>query len=224
MRIVIDLQSSNHEWPTLLLLARAVARHRGDHEVFVLLNAAERERINETRATFHDILPPDALRIWSAPGDLMSWEPSVKEAGLKANEHIRMAVLATLEPDVLLLTGLSDGYREDCAANVAYAADLPTAVLLQLSPQELPSVMPDILQSFAYLRKPLEVFSVATDLGSFVGNLEEVEPSHFTELFVPLESLQNEAAPEWEVAASHIILGLEKITSLPAAVVTTDAT
>ena len=224
MRIVIDLQCRNHEWPTLLLLARAVARCRGEHEVFVLQNAADRERINETRATLHDILPPDALRIWSAPGDLMSWEPSVKEAGLKANEHIRMAVLATLEPDVLLLTGMSDDYREDCAANVAYAADLPTAVLLQLSPQELPSMMSEILQSFAYLRKPLEVFSVAADLDSSIGNLAEVAPSHLTELFVPLESLQNRAAPEWEVAASRIILGLEKIASIPAAVVITNAT
>lgn len=216
MRIVIDLQSSANEWPTSLMLARAVARYRGDHEVFVLLNAAERERIFEMRKAFHDILPADAQRVWSAPEDLMSWKPSVVEAGLKANEHLRMAVLATLEPDALLLTGLSDGYREDCAANVDFAADLPTAILRKPFPsasQAVSLMTPEQLQSFAYLRRPLEIFSIGPIPNDTASKLAATVPSHLTEL--PALSLvpQNGAASEWEVAAKRIISRLEEVVS-----------
>lgn len=226
MRIVIDLQSSHHEWPTSLFLARAVAMYRGDHDVFILLNAAEHGRIIEMRRAFHDILPSDAQRIWSAPGDLVSWRPSVKKLGLKANEHIRMAVLATLEPDALLLTGLSDGYREDCAADVAFAADLPTAILLQpsSSPHTGPLLTPDDMRSFAYLRKPLEIFALSQNPDDALGKLGDTTPSHVTELPVPLEASQNEAAPEWEVAAQRIISRLEEVVSRPAEAVVQNTT
>ncbi len=226
MRIVIDLQSSDDEWRTSLLLACTVAKYRGDHEVFVLVNAAERERIFEIRRAFHDILPPDALRIWSAPEDVMSWKPSVEEVGLKANEHIRMAVLATLEPDALLLTRLSDGHREDCAAKVDFAAELPTAILLQPAPassQAEPLMTPEELQCFAYLRQPLEVFAVGQSLGDAVANLPETVPSHLTELPILLDAAEHGAAPEWQVAARRIISRLEEVVSHSTEAVARDA-
>lgn len=225
MRIVIDLQGRSNDWRTSLFLARAVARYRGDHEVFILLNAAKRERIFEMRKAFHDILPPDALRIWSAPEDVMSWTPSVKEAGLKTNEHIRMAALAALEPDALLLTGLSDGYREDCAANTDFAADLPTAILLQPSSSQAESLMaPEELQSFTYLRQPLEIFSVGQTPGDAIGKLAETVPSYLTELPALSQAPQSGAGSEWEEAARRVLSRFEEVVSRPAETAVVDPT
>jgi len=210
MRIVIDLQCSSHEWPVALMLAGAVARHRGDHEVFILLNAAERARVTQTRAVFHDILPTDALRLWFAPDDLMSWKPAVEATRRKATEHIRLAALAALEPDVLLLTGQSDGYRENCAADLPFAVDLPTAVLLQPAPTTLQDTQ-NSTRPFAYLRNPVETFVVTLERDALQENLAELAPSNVAEVSLSATSLQNAVAPEWENAAHTIISRLEAI-------------
>ena len=135
MRIVIDLQgaqsASRHRGigRYSLALAQGLARNRGGHEVLLALNGLFPETIEPIREAFRDVLPPENIRVWTAPGPVAFPDPA-NDGRRDAAECLREAFLSALEPDIVLVTSLFEGWVDDAAGSVARHACLPTAVVL----------------------------------------------------------------------------------------------
>ncbi|MGO4843256.1 hypothetical protein AB4144_64375, partial [Rhizobiaceae sp. 2RAB30] len=70
MRVVIDLQGAQTEsrfrgiGRYSMSLAQGMARNAGDHEIWVAVNGAFPEGIDEIRAGFDGLLPPERIRVF----------------------------------------------------------------------------------------------------------------------------------------------------------------
>lgn len=123
MRIVIDMQGAQTEsrfrgiGRYTLAFAQAVVRSRGDHEVLLALNGLFPDTIEPIRAAFDGLLPRENIRVWHAPGP-------VKEQGdsntnrREAAELLREAFLASLQPDIVHIPSLFEGYGDDAVTSV----------------------------------------------------------------------------------------------------------
>lgn len=136
MRIVIDLQGAQTEsrfrgiGRYSLSLARAIARNRGDHEILIALNGLFPETIEPIRAAFEGLLPQEKIRVWHASGPVRECEPG-NEWRRAAAERIREAFLASLEPDVVLVTSLFEGFVDDAVTSIGvFDQRTPVAVIL----------------------------------------------------------------------------------------------
>ena len=123
MRIVIDLQGAQSEsryrgiGRYSLSLAQGIARRKGEHEVIIALNALFPETIKPLREAFQDLLPAHCIRTWYAPAPVREILPG-NEARREAAEEIREAFLASLQPDVLLVASLFEGYADDAVTSI----------------------------------------------------------------------------------------------------------
>lgn len=146
MRIVIDLQAAQAEnrhrgiGRYSLALALAVARNRKSHEIFIALNGKFPESIGPIRAAFKGLIPPDNICVWSAP---ISWASGNNGAWQhQADIIVRDAFLASLRPDVVLVSSLFEGFSGDAITDIA-GISLPClkAVILY---DLIPFIHPDI--------------------------------------------------------------------------------
>jgi glycosyltransferase involved in cell wall biosynthesis len=71
MRIVIDLQGAQSKASSkrgigryTMSLARAIARNRNDHQIFLVLSGLFPETIEPIRAAFDDLVPQENIRVW----------------------------------------------------------------------------------------------------------------------------------------------------------------
>ena len=123
MRLVIDLQGAQTDSHKRsigrysLALALALARPRGEHELVLALNGRFPDRIEPIRASFDGLLPQEQIRIFDVPGPVRADDPHNKGRQRKA-ELIREAFLASLNPDVVLLTSLFEGYVDDAVTSI----------------------------------------------------------------------------------------------------------
>lgn len=135
MRIVIDLQGAQAASRERgigrysLQFAQAVARHAGEHEIFVALNAAFADTIEPIRAAFEGLLPQNRIVVWESPRPI-AWLDEANDSRRKATEQIREVFLASLEPDWILVASLFEGLTDDVATSVSRYASLPTAIVL----------------------------------------------------------------------------------------------
>ncbi|MBS3984057.1 MAG: glycosyltransferase [Selenomonadales bacterium] len=136
MRIVIDLQGAQTTGSRKrgigrysLALAQGLARNCGEHEVLLALNGLFPETIEPIRAAFRDVLPLENIRVWVPPGPVAFLDPA-NDSRRDAAECLREAFLASLEPDIVLVTSLFEGLVDDAASSVGRHAHLPTAVVL----------------------------------------------------------------------------------------------
>src|SRR3982074_2814429 len=134
MRIVIDLQgaqgASRHRGigRYSLSLAKAMVRNRKDHEVLITLNGMFPDSIEPIRDAFDDLLPQSNIRVWEAAGPT---NPHGAENAWRrrAAELIREAFLASLQPDVVHITSIFEGFDDDAVHTIgALANQFPTAV------------------------------------------------------------------------------------------------
>jgi len=134
MRLLIDLQGAQatHHQRGIgrysLSLALALVRQKDAHEVRLLLNAHFAQSVQEIRAAFAGHLPDDHIHLWQGiePFDDASLD-HVERRKLAA--QLRSAHIASIQPDVVLLTSLFEGPGN--AAIVAIdASEPPTAVVL----------------------------------------------------------------------------------------------
>jgi glycosyltransferase involved in cell wall biosynthesis len=136
MRIAIDMQGAQTEsrfrgiGRYTLSLALAMARNRGSHDIFLVLNGMFAETIEPIRAAFDGILPQSNIRVWYGPssaqtsGNVMAWQH-------KASVNIREAFIASLRPDVLHVTSLFEGYADGAITSIGSVDSMiPTAVTL----------------------------------------------------------------------------------------------
>ncbi|MCW8470719.1 glycosyltransferase [Fluoribacter gormanii] len=111
MRIVLDLQGA--QTPNtrfrgigryVLSLALAIARNRGEHEIFIALNGQFPESIEPIRAAFDGLLPQEHIRVWYSTASLNDNDWSHQTA-----ELIREAFIAYLKPDIVLIGSFFEG-------------------------------------------------------------------------------------------------------------------
>ena len=136
MRIVIDMQGAQTEsrfrgiGRYTLSFAQAIARNSDEHEIFLALNGLFPETIDPIRAAFDGLLPQENICVWHAPGPVAE-ERSDNNARREAAELIREAFLANLQPDIIHISSLFEGYVDDAVTSIGNF-DQTTPVSVQL--------------------------------------------------------------------------------------------
>jgi len=136
LRIVVDLQSvqePNYRARGIgrgaLSLALAMVRQAGGHEIILALNGAFAESIEFLREKFKDLLPPENFRIWHGLTPSQALDPANRWRR-KASELLREEFLATLQPDIVLVTSLFQGLGDNSVISIgAHRPNLITAVI-----------------------------------------------------------------------------------------------
>ena len=136
MRIVIDLQGAQTAsrfrgiGRYTMALTRGILRNAGDHEVWLVLNGALDESVAAIRAGFADLVPRERIRVFESPGRVAEMD-SRAAPRCRAAEMILEQFIALLEPDVVLVTSLFEGYVDDAIGSVGTFIDgARTAVIL----------------------------------------------------------------------------------------------
>ena len=123
MRIVIDMQGAQTEsrfrgiGRYTLSFAQAVVRNRGEHEVLLALNGLLPDTIEPIRAAFDGLLPQENIRVWQAPGPVRELD-AANGARREVAELMREAFLASLQADVIHVSSLFEGYKDDAVTSI----------------------------------------------------------------------------------------------------------
>jgi len=132
MRIVIDLQGAQSEsrfrgiGRYSMSLAQAMVRNAGEHEIWLALNSRLPDSISDIRTAFAGLIPQERIRIFDVPDDS---SPSAWSE--RAAEVVRESFLATLNPDVVLVSSLFEGYWANAVTSIgAIETRYQTAVIL----------------------------------------------------------------------------------------------
>ncbi|KYP79848.1 glycosyltransferase [Ferroacidibacillus organovorans] len=136
MRIVIDMQgaqsASRHRGIGRLTLSliKALVANKGDHEVILALNGLFPDTIEFIRSTFDQLLSQENIRVWQAVGPVY-YLASDSSWRRRTAELIRESFLASLKPDIILITSLFEGLGDDAVTSIgAFNNTIPTAVIL----------------------------------------------------------------------------------------------
>ncbi len=123
MRVVIDLQGAQTDsryrgiGRYSLSLAKAIARNRGDHDVIIALNGEFHDSIETIRAEFVGLLDQEKIRVWHAPGPVKERDPE-NYWRREVAERIREAFLQSLQPDVVHIMSLFEGYVDNAVSSI----------------------------------------------------------------------------------------------------------
>ncbi len=123
MKIVIDLQpaqASTREGRVgqyTLALAQAMARRCGEHEIVIALNASFTDTIEPLRAAFDGLVSPAQIRLWSVPTPVRADVPA-NAWRHRAAQILRETFLAGLAPDVVLIPGIFEGFRDEVVHSI----------------------------------------------------------------------------------------------------------
>jgi glycosyltransferase involved in cell wall biosynthesis len=138
MRIVIDLQAAQSEsrfrgigrYSLSLAQAMTAEAITRKHEVYLLINAAFTDTIFDLREAFNGIIKQSNILIFSSLRSSVGYNPA--DAWRKtASEILREKILLDLNPDVVHITGLFDGWVDETAVVVnAGIGKLPCAITL----------------------------------------------------------------------------------------------
>ena len=162
MRIVIDLQGaqSNSRFRGIgrytTSLAQAIIRNRGEHEVIIVLNGLFPDATQLIKSQFADLLPPENIRIWYAPGPVMECQAGT-DLRREGAELVREAFIASLHPDVVHISSLFEGFGDNTVTSVAkFDIDTPVSISFYdlipfLNPKEYLEL--DRFYATYYLRK-----------------------------------------------------------------------
>jgi glycosyltransferase involved in cell wall biosynthesis len=136
MRIVIDMQGAQTEsrfrgiGRYTMAFAQAVVKNRGEHEIILALSDLFPDSIEPIRAAFDGFLPQENIRVWHAPGPVMEGHPG-NESRREVAELMREAFLASLEPDVIHISSLFEGYVDDAVTSIGlFDQTTPVSVIL----------------------------------------------------------------------------------------------
>jgi glycosyltransferase involved in cell wall biosynthesis len=134
MRIVLDLQGAQTAsrfrgiGRYTLSLAKAIVANSAGHDVLIALSGLFPETIEPIRAAFDPILPQDNIRIWFAPSQVAVVTGDALRRQIA--ERIREAFLANLQPDIVHVSSLFEGFGDDAVTSIGVFAPLPTAITL----------------------------------------------------------------------------------------------
>lgn len=123
MRIVIDMQGAQTEsrfrgiGRYTMAFAKAVVRNRGEHEIVLALSGLFPDTIEPIRAAFDGLLPQENIRLWEAPGPVREQDPG-NDSRREVAELLREAFLASLQPDVIHVCSLFEGFIDDAVTSI----------------------------------------------------------------------------------------------------------
>lgn len=110
------------------------------HEIFIVLNGAFTDTILPLRAELAANVPAERIVVWEPITPVHFAEKNNKGRRL-SSEAIREHVLATIAPDVVLVTSMVEGCGDNVVTSVGtFARHLPTAALFY---DLIPAVYPD---------------------------------------------------------------------------------
>jgi glycosyltransferase involved in cell wall biosynthesis len=136
MRIVIDMQGAQNgsrfrgigRYTTAF--AKHLIREAKNHEVILALNGSFTETIEPIQSEFLSLLPPNRILVWEplCPANFL-------EIGNKGrrltSEALREAFLASLKPDVVIISSMFEGAGDDVVSSIgSFLDNIPTAVIL----------------------------------------------------------------------------------------------
>lgn len=161
MRIVIDMQGAQTESRFRGIgrythsLVKALIHNRGKHEIILVFNAMLRETIPQILDVYRKILPMNSVCTWHAPGPVKESHP---ENAWRRDiaQLMRESYFENLQPDVVLMTSLFEGYIDDAVTSFGVFTHIPTAIILYdliplLSPDKY--LTPNPVYQANYLRK-----------------------------------------------------------------------
>lgn len=136
MRIAIDLQGAQNgsrfrgigRYSTSFTKQFIIEARQ--HEIILVLNGAFADTILPIRAEFSTLLPSDQIRVWHpiTPAHHLDKMSSGRRL---ASESIREYFLASLKPDVVLVTSMIEGSGDDVVTSIGvFEPTLPTAAIL----------------------------------------------------------------------------------------------
>jgi len=162
VRIVIDMQGAQSEsrfrgiGRYTMAFAKAVVKNRGEHEIILALSGLFPDTIEPIRAAFEGLLPQENIRVWHAPGPVKEGQPG-NESRREVAELLREAFLASLQPDVIHISSLFEGYVDDAVTSIGrFNQTTPVSVTLHdliplLNPDQY--LKPNPIYERYYLRK-----------------------------------------------------------------------
>ncbi len=136
MRIIVDLQGAQTEsryrgiGRYSLAFTRALLQQPSEHQFWVVLNSQFPETIDFVEEYLADLLPRSRIRVFEAPVNVAQKAASNWHMAAGA-EIVREAFLAELDPDLVLITSLFEGYLDNAVASIGLLAEAmcPTAVV-----------------------------------------------------------------------------------------------
>jgi len=146
MRIVIDMQGAQTEsrfrgiGRYTMFLVQALVRNRGEHEVMLALSGLFSDTVESIRAAFDELLPQENIRVWHGVGPTHESNPA-NTMRRQVAECVREAAIACMQPDVVLLTSLFEGFGDDAVTSAGrFDAQTPVAAILY---DLIPLISPD---------------------------------------------------------------------------------
>lgn len=134
MRLVFDLQEAQTEnqyrssGRYSLLLAKALARCKTEHELFLLLNASFPDAVESIRAQFDGLLPQDNIRVFDIPSPAQENKRS-NEWRRKAAELLCESYINSLYPDAVYISNIFTGWADNAVISLdAFPSSIPHIV------------------------------------------------------------------------------------------------
>lgn len=133
MRIVIDLQGAQSDsrfrgiGRYTISLTKALIEQAPQHEFFLVLNGAFGDSIDTIRDAFYGILPKDHICVWQSV--IPASEGHARNSWrIQVNQIIRKAFIAKLKPDLIHISSLFEGYRDNAVTSVEGFNDIGVPV------------------------------------------------------------------------------------------------
>lgn len=160
MRIVIDMQpcqnGSRHRGigRHSMSFVRAMVKAARGHEFILAFNRTFAGAMDEVRRSFDGLLPPSAFVSYSAPPMATAADPNNAWRN-RAAEMVRAHFLESLQPDLVFIPSLFEGFWDDTVVSVEKDAPYLTAVTLyDLIPlEDLPRYLGGEDDRAAYFRR-----------------------------------------------------------------------
>ena len=215
MRIVLDLQGCQSGSRRRgisrfsLALAKAIARNAGHREVWLLLNDRFPDTVLPLRREFYGLVPPDRSAVFAVAGPTAGRDRA-NAARARVAEIVREYAIAELNPDVIHVSSLFEGYCDDAVTSVGHLSSVQTAVTLYDHVSRMdPSSDQDMPEHASYRRLKLESLgraglvlavsrSVAREaalmLGISADRIAEVAPAPAVQFVPPQDPSADEEA------------------------------
>lgn len=169
MRIVIDMQGAQTDsrfrgiGRYTLSLVQALVRNKAQHDIVLVLNGRFEHTIDPLRQAFKDILQPEKIVVWAAPGPMGSHAPQ-NQGRHELAVFLRESFMASLSPDIVIITSFFEGFVDDAVTSVHhYDIHTPVCVIAYdfiplLNPLQYLDPHPDYAD---YYKKKVQQFQTA---------------------------------------------------------------
>ena len=135
VRIVVDLQACQTASRArgigryALAFVDALLRNRGARDIVLMLNAAHPDSVESLGSRFSAIVGTDHVVVFDTPLPVAEHDPA-NEWRARVSEYVREAFLASLAPDVVLVSSLFEGYVDDATTVIRSDSSWTSAAVL----------------------------------------------------------------------------------------------